>query len=121
MKVRYRDLTPEMLRLAKEKGIINGCGGKGSWVPVPDWLFRASCFHHDFNYWVGGDENDRRKADKQFYVEMLTDAEDTPWWYPTRLAKVRAWVYYMAVRVFAKKFFHYGKQRTLADFLEAIA
>ena len=101
----FRDLTPEEIAL-----VSNGCGGKGSWVPVPDWLFSASCDHHDFEYWRGGTEQDRAAADWGFYTAMRKDAKQTPWWYPTRLALLRAWAYYKAVRWFAKPYFHFGAQ-----------
>lgn len=103
-----------------ERGLIsNGCGGKGSWIDPPDWLFRASCDWHDFEYWRGGTEADRAHADLGFYTAMLEDAESTPWWYPKFLAKTRAWIYYKAVRRFGKPFFHYGEQRGWED-LKAI-
>lgn len=109
--LRWRHLTPE------ERGLIaNGCGGKGSWVPVPDWLFRASCLRHDFNYWLGHTEQDRAKADRQFYEMMLEDVAGTPWYYPKFLARWRAWIYYKAVRRYAKPYFYYAdRERTRAD------
>jgi hypothetical protein len=66
MTLRFRDLEPEERAL-----ICNGCGGKGHWFNPPDWLFKASCDHHDFNYWLGHTEEDRRRADWQFYVAMV--------------------------------------------------
>jgi len=114
--VRFRDLT------AAERALIcNGCGGKGSWVPVPNWLFKASCDHHDFNYWLGCTEEDRRRADWQFYLAMLEDVKDAPWW-RRPFARARAWLYYKAVSVFAKKFFYYAeRERTREDLEAAIA
>ena len=101
---------------ADERALVaNGCGGKGSLIPVPDWLFGASCDQHDFYYWRGGTEDDRRKADWQFYLAMREDARLTPWWYPSRLAIMRAWIYYKAVRLFAAGYFHFGQQRGRAE------
>lgn len=86
-----------------QKNIIcNGCGPKGGWVPVPDFCFHASCDHHDFNYWLGGSEADREKADHQFLQAMLIDASGDP-------ARISiAFTYWMAVRLFGAAFFHYA-------------
>ena len=71
--IRFADLTE-----SQKAFICNGCGPKGGWVPVPDFLFHASCDHHDFNYWLGCTEQDRRKADHEFLTEMLKDAGEDP-------------------------------------------
>ena len=95
----FKDLT------SKDKGLIcNGCGGKGSWIDPPDWLFKASCNHHDFEYWRGGTEADRKHADWGFYQAMIEDANRASWW-RRPFARMRAWVYYRAVRTFAKSYF----------------
>lgn len=99
--VRYEDLTPE-----QKAKICNGCGGKGGWFNPPEFCFHASCNHHDFNYWLGGDEEDRKKADKQFYAAMLEDCERykglRKYYY-----RSMAWVYYRAVRMCGSQFFNY--------------
>jgi len=103
----------------RRAGILNGCGGKGSWVPVPDFMFSASCDQHDFNYWLGGTEADRLKADWQFLQAMLADAEREPWyrrWWARRVARL----YYWAVRRYAGRFFHHGRRRTRADLEKAL-
>jgi len=100
---------------------LNGCGGKGHWLDPPEWLFTASCDHHDFNYWLGGDEQARLEADWQFYQAMLIDASKASWW-KRPWYKLMAWAYYKAVRWFAKDYFHYAdEERTLDDLKEAIA
>jgi hypothetical protein len=106
--IRYCDLTDE------QKAIIcNGCGPKGGWVPVPDFLFHASCDHHDFNYWLGCTEDDRRKADHEFLVEMLKDASDDE-----EMQKI-AITYWMAVRLFGAFCFHYADhERNEKDLME---
>lgn len=116
MKIRWRDLTAE-----ERAAITNGCGGKGSWIDPPDWLFKASCDHHDFNYWLGCTEQDRHHADWQFYRAMLQDAAQAPWW-RRPFARARAWVYYRAVRAFGRPYFHYAERmRTRADLDVALA
>jgi hypothetical protein len=111
LRVRFNDLTPQ------ERSIIcNGCGPKGGIVPVPDFIFTACCDHHDFNYWLGCREIQRKKADLQFYREMVRDAcraRDNK----TRAKFNRiALVYYCAVRLFGRFCFHYAdQQRTRVD------
>ena len=109
LRVRYRHLTDYQREM-----ICNGCGAKGGIVPVPEFLFHASCDHHDFNYWVGGHRLQRKKADLQFYREMLRDAGDS------RYYKFWAKVYYRAVRWFSAPYFHWGRQRDLYDLFKYI-
>jgi hypothetical protein len=94
------------LTVEERRALSNGCGGKGGWFDPPDYIFTASCDWHDINYWLGGSEADRKKADGQFLDAMLFDAQDAPWylrwWY-----KAAAWRYYSAVRFFGGAFFNY--------------
>ena len=98
----YKDLTKEQ----KEK-ICNGCGSKGGFLNPPEFLFHASCNHHDFLYWRGGSEEDRKRADEDFYRYMQLDAvnEDNP--IIRSLYELNAWLYYEAVRLFGAKYFYY--------------
>lgn len=114
-KVRFNDLTSEQLYVLKEVGELNGCGGKGSYIPIPDWIFTASCDHHDFNYWIGGTEDDRAEADWQFYQAMLEDANSQTSWWKRGWYRWWAYVYYKAVRSFSSSYFYYGEERTLED------
>jgi len=110
--LRYSDLT------SKQKSLItNGCGGKGSLVPVPEFKFHTSCNHHDFYYWRGGDEEDRKKADDAFYKYMKIDAKEAVW-YKIGYYKVWAFLYYKAVRVKGKYYFSYGEMKTMEDVIE---
>lgn len=115
-KVRYRDLTED-----QENYICNGCKGKGHWFDPPEFLFTASCNHHDFNYWIGHTEEDRKKADWEFYQAMLDDANEAPWW-KRWWYRLLAYAYYKAVRLFAKDYFYYGPaEKTLEDLEKEIA
>lgn len=109
-----RPLRWRYLSKLERRAIANGCGGKGGKVPVPDFLFTASCDHHDFNYWLGGSERDRRKADWQFYQAMLEDVHAQSIWVRP-LAYMAAWLYYKAVRRFARQYFNYGPPRDWED------
>jgi len=120
--IRYRNLTPE-----QKKIICNGCGGKGSIIPVPNFCFGASCDHHDFNYWLGCQPEQRKKADKQFLTEMLKDAKRVKppramaficnaFKIHTKYYESWAYTFYAAVRLRGGKYFNYAPmQRTLED------
>lgn len=100
---------------------MNGCGPKGGWVPVPEFIFTASCDHHDFNYWIGYTKEDRKKADKQFYNAMKEDcdelrAEDGLGRILYFRYRYWSWLYYRAVRMLGGNFFHYAaSERTRED------
>lgn len=103
--MRYRNLTDE-----QREQICNGCGGKGSVFPIPNFMFEASCDHHDFNYWQGCTEADRLKADYEFYLAMKRDVQKLSWWrrpYSYSLS----WIYFRAVRRFAGKYFHHAEKK----------
>ena len=99
----FKDLTNK-----QKKKICNGCGGKGGFINPPEFLFHASCNHHDFLYWRGSTEEDRKKADRTFYEYMHLDIANEP----SRLKRLYylfwAYSYYKAVRVFGREFFHYA-------------
>ena len=108
----YRDLTQE-----QKKQICNGCGGKSSFIPVPEFLFHASCDHHDFYYWRGGTEEDRKKADDAFYHFMGLDIVNEDSRFKRMYYSLWAYTYYKAVRIFGKKYFSYGRQKTMKDLI----
>lgn len=109
----YSSLTP-----FQKKSICNGCGGKGGLINPPEFLFKASCEQHDFYYWRGGTEDDRKKADDTFYKFMLEDVLDSVWW-KRPFYKSMAFLYYKSVRICGKKFFYYNDTpRTLDDVMK---
>jgi len=110
---RYRDLTEE-----EKEFFCNGCGGKGGPVDPPDWIFKASCDHHDANYGIGHTEADRLKADIQFYEAMKEDARDFSWW-KRSFYLMLAYVYYLGVRAFGKPFFRYSDDYMTREELDA--
>lgn len=108
--LKYSDLTPQQ----KDK-ICNSCGGKGGLINPPNFIFKASCNHHDFYYWRGCTNSDRKKADKAFYRYMRLDIQEAKW-YLKPYYHQWALAYYLAVRLFGSKYFYYSeKMRTLAD------
>lgn len=98
-----------------ERGLVsNGCGGKGGIINPPDFNFEASCDQHDFNYWLGGDDSDRAKADGQFLDAMLRDAKLLSWWRrPIHIGL--AYSYWAAVRLSGGRFFNYGPKKSWKD------
>jgi hypothetical protein len=115
--VRYRDLSEKVLERLKEVGILNGCGAKEGVLNVPDWIFKANCYHHDFNYWLGCTEDDKRKADWQFYQAMVYDANNASWWLRPWY-RGWAWLYYAGVRSSEeskRRFYYADQERTLED------
>ena len=101
--LRYKNLTKEQ----KDK-ICNGCGSKGGWFNPPEFLFHASCNHHDFLYWKGVTEKDRKLADEAFYKYMKKDCKKF-------YDYIIAYIYYKAVRVMGNKYFNHKIQKTLKD------
>src|SRR6187402_2550871 len=61
------------LSYAQRSMIANGCGPRG-WGAIPDWGFTQACDEHDFAYWRGGTAEDRKKADRALFEEMLYEA-----------------------------------------------
>lgn len=103
---KYEDLTPP-----EKKEICNGCGGKGSWVKPPHGaFFKASCNHHDYGYWKGCTEEDRKICDKKFYHAMREDCKTLPWYQKIRY-RPWCWAYYNSVRMFGKKYFYYADKK----------
>lgn len=109
MPKKYAELTEK-----QKAAICNGCGGKGSLVPVPSFFHKASCNHHDYRYWVGCTEEDRKSADKDFYKAMREDVQRQKW-YNKPIAELSALTYYLAVRLFGKKYFYYGDKPREVD------
>jgi hypothetical protein len=114
-RLRFRQLTKE------HKSILcNGCGGKGGWINPPEFLFNASCNQHDFYYWRGGNEDDRKNADDSFYEFMKKDVSEASY-FKRPFYAMTAWAYYISVRKVGHKFFHYSEsQKTREDLFNLI-
>jgi hypothetical protein len=93
-----------MVAKLKDVGILDGCGPTSWRGNGPNWLFRACCFEHDYNYAKGGTEADRRWADWGFYQAMVKDTHRLSWWIQP-FARIQAWIFYKSVRIFGKKHF----------------
>ncbi len=103
---KYEELSSAGRQKLLDANILNGCGpaswkGKG-----PNWLFKADCYEHDYNYAAGGNEADRRWADWGFYAAMVKDTHRLPWWRQP-LARVNAWLFYRLVRWLGAKRYNF--------------
>jgi hypothetical protein len=85
----------------------NGCGGKGAWIKVPNFIFEASCNKHDEGYNDGGDEARRFECDGKFFIMMIKDTYQVKWWIKRVNYQIWGFVYFIAVRLFGKKYFNY--------------
>jgi len=108
--LKYSQLTDK-----QKSEITNGCGGKGMGFTPPQFFFKASCNHHDFYYWRGGENKDRKYADKSFLDAMLEDAERASNWFSNIWNRTAAYAYYFAVRISGKKYFNFGPMKTQKD------
>ena len=105
-KPKWENLTPEHLQALRDRGILNGCGPENWRGPRPNFFFKASCDQHDYNYYVGGTEEDRRWADWGFYQAMLKDLRRLGFW--QRLyGRLKAYLFYRLVRKYGKAHFNY--------------
>lgn len=79
------------------------CGAENALFDfIPDTIYgisiRKSCCIHDHRYEIGGTQEDKNQADREFLGNMLTEIEhNTKWYIPTFLARRRAMDYYEAV------------------------
>lgn len=130
----YSDLTPQ-----QKEYICNGCGGKGGWIKPPDFIFLASCNHHDFKFWLGHTLEHFYKANKDFYTWMKKDIESIAFykdgmnWIERTISiskvtikkshyHIWAYAYYQAVNIGGKKYFHFADTcKTLADLRREMA
>ena len=111
--IKYADLT-----LTQKAFICDGCGGKGGLINPPEFLFHASCNHHDFLYWRGGTEEDRKAADDAFYELMKEDIAECSWYLRPHY-HLWAYTYYKSVRLIGKKFFfHADEMKTMVDLVK---
>jgi len=107
----FSDLTQEQIDF-----IANGCGAKGSWIKVPDFIFGNSCKRHDFAYWRGGNEDDRRNADEELYADMELRVQMLNSMYKRLFYRAIVYIYKRAVWIRGSKNFQYrDKMKTMAD------
>ena len=89
----------------------DGCGSGWNTRLVPDTIYfmdiSSACKIHDYAYDVGITESNKMKADREFLNNLLRLIEQNKkWYYPTRLARLRAYTYYSAVKKFGGASFY---------------
>lgn len=129
--LRYSDLTQEQIDF-----ICNGCGGKGGLIKPPNFIFLASCKHHDFRFWVGHTWEHFFKANKDFYVMMKRDIANIKFYEEgmnwrekivsiskasAKKAYYHTWAfsYFSAVNVGGMKYFYFADKPKTLEVLNA--
>lgn len=83
----------------------DGCSGGVSWIYRRflrrDTPFEYCCDEHDLAYEEGGARRDRRIADRRFRGCMIDSGR-----------KVRAWLFWAAVRLLGWRYWHRQKGRS---------
>ncbi len=71
--MRFEDLSQKQM-----EEICSGCGSKGSLIKPPyAAFFETNCNKHDYSYYVGCIEEDRKKADVGLRKAMAKDSLGT--------------------------------------------
>ena len=93
----------------------NGCGASGSWFRPPERIYGTlivfACHIHDWQYSFGYTNEDKEEADRTFKHNMLRliTRDSAKWYKPTRLQRIRAHLYYVAVCRYGGEAFWAGK------------
>lgn len=100
--------------------ICNGCGSanaKFDFVPDTIWglSIRDACYVHDYDYYSGKTESDKKKADLRFLLNMLTIIAQQSTTYMVIPRAYRAITYYFMVRRLGGPAFWAGKQKPVKD------
>ena len=88
------------------KADCNGCGTGWNAKIVPDTIYglsiKPSCCIHDYMYEVGiADNRGKEEADRVFLNNLTRQImAHKKWYYPTKLALLRAKTYYNTVKYF---------------------
>jgi len=94
----------------------NGCGSGWYAKLIPNTIYGVSikepCRRHDYSYEVGKTQEDKDIGDNQFLLNLLTVIDNIKkWYYPTKLARLRAIDYYSAVKDHGDKAFWSDKEK----------
>ena len=111
--------APTGFKLASEElleKICNGCGAADAKFDfVPDRIYgtriTSACYIHDYMYNDGVTIEDKEEADRVFLNNLLRliDRDKHKWYKPTRLQRIRAKEYYLAVKYFGACAYWAGK------------
>lgn len=92
--MKYENLTPEQKKYIIDN-VYNGVGSGQFGFKVKEFIFRESAIEHDFYYFRGGTEQDRKTADIIFLNHSL------------RLASSHTFLNKIAYRIIAYIFFYF--------------
>jgi len=102
---KYWELTDE-----ERERICNGCGAKGSKLNfiIPQGVFREACNIHDYMYYIGKTDEDKKVADRVFInnLNRIVEASNT---LLKPIRKMMARAYYEAVSKFGYEAFWKNK------------
>lgn len=102
----YWELTPE-----EKAEICNGAGAKGG-IKVPNTMYGLDLTEvfniHDYMYYMGENEDDKRKADRAMLENSMIAINKYGGWL-SWFRRRRALKYYEAVVYFGAKAFYAGK------------
>jgi len=92
----------------------NGCGCSSGWLkwfkpPLAKYFYAACCMHDD-DYDRGGGVEQRKRADRRLFFNMLRivqQREESP--FKTLLYAHVTMLYYVSVRLFGRFNFNYNK------------
>lgn len=95
----------------KPKDDCNGCGSGWNAKIVPDTIYgmdiRPVCCIHDDRYENGVTAADKKAGDLEFLSNMLEVVNSNKkWYYPTKLARLRAMDYYSFVKDYGDSAFY---------------
>lgn len=96
--------------------VCNGCGAanaKFDFVPDRIWgtYIGYACHIHDWDYDKGVTLEDKFDADKRFLRNLITIISWGKWYKPKPLQRLRAKMYYLAVKKKGYKAYWVGKKR----------
>jgi hypothetical protein len=118
-KLELEDLTPEQYQYFIDN-IFNGVGSRHFLFNPPDLIFNQAAKRHDFAYWRGGTEEDRKDADRRFKKDCLQEAKERSFLLRPFYTSI-AYLYYYAIKVFKlfpsiKRFFSISECLVAKDF-----
>ncbi len=106
MSLNFEDLTEDQIL-----EFWNGVGSNEFFIRPPHLIFGKASIKHDFYYFVGGNENDRKKADKLFLKECLDASKKQKHWYKKYFYIFMSYIYYFGLRKLGNKgSFEFGKK-----------
>ena len=107
-KLNLEDLPPDQMHTFKTE-IFNGVGSREFFIDPHDLIFKQAAMAHDFAYWRGGSNEDRKLSDK-IYLEDSLDAvrRQRKWTRPIYF--VIAYIYYGFLKMLGKYAFEYRER-----------